>query len=43
VIEEQKDHLARLEALRRALGASQGDVAMPAEVTKAGEPVTAST
>jgi rubrerythrin len=43
VIEEQQDHLARLEALRRALGASQGDVAMPAEVTKAGEPVTAST
>ena len=43
VIEEQKDHLARLDALRRALNASQGDVALPQEVTKAGEPVTVST
>lgn len=43
VIEAQKDHLARLEALRRALGASEGDVQMPEEVATAGEPVTAST
>jgi len=43
VIEEQKDHLARLDALRRALNASLGDVALPQELTKAGEPVTAST
>lgn len=41
VIEEQKDHLARLDALRRALNASQGDVAVPEELAKAGEPVTA--
>jgi len=41
VIEEQKDHLERLDALRRALNASQGDVAMPEELAKAGEPVTA--
>ena len=41
VIEQQKDHLERLDALRRALNASQGDVALPAEVTKASEPVTA--
>lgn len=41
VIEEQKDHLERLEALRRAHNASQGDVAMPEELAKAGEPVTA--
>lgn len=41
VIEEQKDHLARLDGLRRALGSSQGDVQMPEETAEAGEPVTA--
>ncbi len=41
VIEAQKDHLERLEALRRALGAAEGDVQMPEEVAKEGEPVTA--
>lgn len=41
VIEEQKDQLGRLEALRGALAASTGDVALPAEVVEAGEPVTA--
>lgn len=41
VIEAQKDQLAHLEALRRALGESQGDVEMPPEVVHAGEPVTA--
>lgn len=41
VIEAQKDHLARLDALRRALGASEGDVELPEETAKAGEPVTA--
>lgn len=41
VIEQQKDHLERLDALRRALNASQGDVALPEELAKAGEPVTA--
>jgi rubrerythrin len=43
VIEAQKDHLERLTALRRALGASEGDVQMPEEVAQPGEPVTAST
>jgi rubrerythrin len=41
VIETQKDHLERLTALRRALGASEGDVQMPEEVAQPGEPVTA--
>lgn len=41
VIEAQKDHLERLDSLRRALGASEGDVQMPEEVAKEGEPVTA--
>lgn len=41
VIEAQKDHLARLDALRRALGASEGDVELPEETAHAGEPVTA--
>jgi rubrerythrin len=40
VIELQKDHLARLDALRRALTESRGDVEMPEEVAHAGEPVT---
>jgi rubrerythrin len=41
VIEAQKGNLAHLEALRRELGESQGDVEMPPEVVHAGEPVTA--
>jgi rubrerythrin len=41
VIEAQKDHLKRLEALRDALHASTGDVQMPAEVVHENEPVTA--
>jgi len=43
VIEAQKEHLRRLDALRRALGESQGDVEMPEEVAHAGEPVTSAT
>lgn len=43
VIELQKDHLARLEALRRALVESGGDVERPLEVAHAGEPVSSST
>lgn len=41
VIEAQKNHLERLDSLRRALGAAEGDVQMPEEVAKEGEPVTA--
>ncbi len=41
VVEAQKDHLRRLEALRRALGAAEGDVELPEETAHAHEPVTA--
>lgn len=41
VIEAQKDHLRRLDALRRALGAAEGDVEMPEETAHNHEPVTA--
>lgn len=41
IIEAQKEHLAEIEALWRALGGSEGDVQMPPEVVHAGEPVTA--
>ena len=34
VVTAQKEHLKQLESLRRDLGASQGDVALPAEVDK---------
>jgi rubrerythrin len=40
VIEAQKDHLRRLDELRRALGAAEGDVGAPEEA-EAREPVTA--
>lgn len=41
VIEEQKDHLRRLQELRKALESSTGDVQMPEEVAHENEPVTA--
>jgi len=34
VVAAQKDHLRQLEALREALNAAQGDVALPVEVEK---------
>ena len=41
VVEMQKDHLERLNALRRDLAAAKGDVQMPEETAHADEPVTA--
>lgn len=41
VMEAQKDHRRRLDELRDALAAAQGDVELPEETAHAGEPVTA--
>jgi rubrerythrin len=38
VVSAQKDHLRRLETLREAYNAAQGDVAMPAEVDRGTAP-----
>ena len=38
VVNAQKDHLRRLESLREAYNAAQGDVAMPAEVDRGTAP-----
>ncbi len=37
VITAQKEHLRQIEELRRALNASEGDVALPAQVDQGGE------
>ena len=38
VVAAQKDHLRRLESLREAYNAAQGDIAMPAEVDRGTAP-----